>query len=420
MKIQVPYGHKFQLADIPDQYKVDWIEPPHVPAAEDVVGLVHQALENFLGIVDLNALNSAKSVAIAINDKTRPVPHHHLLPPLLDWLSTHGIADSCITFYVAVGTHAAMSADEFHGIVPDAILERFKVISHDSTNPDSLKYLGETTCETTVWSNKAYTESDFKIVVGNIEPHQFAGFSGGVKTAAIGLSGLATINHNHSLMVEPGSLLGHYDGNPVRQDIEEIGKKINVHLALNAILNQDKEIVHVLAGDPVAVVQAGIGLSHEVCQVCVPEKYDLVISSPGGHPKDINLYQAQKGIAHAALVTKPGGSIVLVAACPEGTGSQHYEDWMIGKLTYQEIIDRFNDEDFRIGPHKAYQIARDASQVQLFFCSDMSESLARSLLLNPVKNLQIAVNLALQNKDIGIRIGVMTHASSTIPYVKDN
>ena len=419
MKFQVPYGRTFQTAFIPDQYHIERIDPPDIPAAEDPVGMVYRALENLVGDVNLNEFRNAASVAIAINDKTRPVPHHQLLPPLLEKLAALGIPDSSITFYVAVGTHMPMPADEFPAILPSEILNRYRVVSHDSGNSDKLKYLGDTLYGTQVWSNKAYAESDFKIVVGNIEPHQFAGFSGGVKTAAIGLSGLETINHNHALLTHSRSQLGKYGTNPVRQEIEDIGEKICIQLALNAILNQDKEIVHVLAGDPVAVMQSGIGLSQQVCQVCLPEYYDLVIASPGGHPKDINLYQAQKGIAHAALVTKPGGRIVLVAACPEGTGSQHYEDWMIGKLTYQEIIERFNDEDFRIGPHKAYQIARDASRVHLMFCSEMSEDFSKSLLLNPVKDLQSAVDLALMNLKPDARIGVMTHASSTIPLVKD-
>ena len=419
MKIQVPYGRTFQTANLPDEYQIDRIDPPDIPAAADPVGLVHHALENLLGDVDLNAFRNAGSVAIAINDKTRPVPHQHLLPPLLEKLSELGIPDEKITFYVAVGTHVPMPADEFPAILPAEILKRYRVVSHDSRNPDKLKSLGETVFGTQVWSNKAYVESDFKIVVGNIEPHQFAGFSGGVKTAAIGLSGLETINHNHALLTHPRSRLGKYETNPVRQEIEDIGEKICIQLALNAILNQDKEIVHVLAGDPVAVMQSGIELSQQVCQVCLPENYDLVIASPGGHPKDINLYQAQKGFAHAALVTESGGTVILAAACPEGTGSPHYEEWMLGKTSYQEVIDSFCGGDFRIGPHKAYQIARDASRVHLLFCSEMPEDFSRALLLNPVKDLQSAVDLALVNLKPGGRIGVMTHASSTIPLVRD-
>lgn len=419
MKIQLPYGRTLITAEIPDHFKVDRIDPPDVAAAEDAVSLVYQALENLEGGMDWNDFRNAGSVAIAINDKTRPVPHQQLLPPLLEKLAVLGIADSSITFYIAVGTHVPMPADEFSAILPAEILKRYRVVSHNSGNPEELKYLGETIFGTQVWSNKAYVESDFKIVVGNIEPHQFAGFSGGVKTAAIGLSGQETINHNHALLTHPRSLLGKYETNPLRQEIEDIGEKICIQLALNAILNQDKEIVHVLAGDPVAVMQSGIKLSQQVCQVCLPDNYNLVIASPGGHPKDINLYQAQKGLGHAALVTESGGTIILAAACPEGTGSRHYEEWMIGRKSYQEVIDSFCGGEFRIGPHKAYQIARDASKANLLFYSDMNEDLSKALLLNPVKNLQSAVDQVLVNLKSDARIGVMTHAASTIPLVKD-
>ena len=140
--------------------------------------------------------------------KLAQVPHHQLLPPLMERLAALGIPDSAITFYVAVGTHPPMTADEFPAILPAEILERFRVISHDSENDELLINLGETSRGTPVWANRAYVESDFKIVIGNIEPHQFAGFSGGVKSAAIGLAGLKTINRNHALMTHPDSQLG--------------------------------------------------------------------------------------------------------------------------------------------------------------------------------------------------------------------
>jgi lactate racemase len=255
-------------------------------------------------------------------------------------------------------------------------------------------------------------------VVGNIEPHQFAGFSGGVKTAAIGLSGLKTINVNHALMTHPDSQLGEYETNPARQDIEEIGAKIGVHLALNAILNHQRKIVTALAGDPRLVVREGLSHSRRACQVAVPQRYGLVISSPGGHPKDINVYQAQKGLAHATLIARPGGTVILTAACPEGAGSPHYEEWMLGKISYAEVLERFSAEGFRIGPHKAYQIARDASQVNLLTCTDMNPDLARALLLNPVSDLQTAINQALSALPPGEPIAILPHAVSTIPYVK--
>jgi lactate racemase len=417
MKIHLPYGRATLHAEIPDDYPVEFIAAPNPPAAPDPRRAVEDALDDLIGDVRWEYFRAARSVAIAVNDKTRPVPHDHLLPPLMARLESLGVPDSAITFYVAVGTHPPMTPDEFPGILPAEILARYRVLSHDSENDDLLTPLGETSRGTPVWSNRAYVESDVKIVVGNIEPHQFAGFSGGVKTAAIGLSGLKTINVNHALMTHPDSQLGEYDTNPARQDIEEIGAKIGVHLALNAILNHQREIVTALAGDPRLVVREGLAHSRRACQVAVPHRYGLVISSPGGHPKDINVYQAQKGLAHATLIARPGGTVILTAACPEGAGSPHYEEWMLGKISYAEVLERFSAEGFRIGPHKAYQIARDASQVNLLTISDMPPDLARALLLNPVPDLQAAVNQALSTLPPGEPIAILPHAVSTIPYV---
>ena len=416
MEIRIPYGKSFLTANLPDDIGVDVIEPPEVSPAVNPLEVVQSALDNLLGDVDWENFTGSRSVAIAVNDKTRPVPHQHLLPPLMERLASLGISDESITFYIAVGTHSPMMPDEFRTILPDDILRRYNVVSHDSEDNDRLIYIGETSLGTPIWSHQNYFRSDFKIVVGNIEPHQFIGFSGGVKSAAIGLSGLKTINHNHALMTHPASQLGEYETNPARQDVEEIGQKIVIHIALNAILNQGKQIVQALAGEPEAVMRAGVPISQQVCQVAVPHDYKLVIASPGGHPKDINVYQSQKGFAHAARVTHPGGTIILTAACPEGSGSLHYEDWMLGKISYAEVIEQFQMEGFHIGPHKAYQIARDASKIQLMFCSEMDENLARALLLNPERDLQTAVDMALLDLMPGERVGILPYATSTIPY----
>jgi nickel-dependent lactate racemase len=417
MEIKVPYGRSFLTAKLPDQFSVDIIETTKIPSAANPIAIVQFALDNLYGDVSWANSSQVRSVAIAINDKTRPVPHHLLLPPLLERIAALGIPDTQVTLYIAVGAHPPMTLSEFPSILPTDILQRYKVVSHDSDNQDLLIYLGKTSRGTPIWVNKNYHKSDLKITIGNIEPHQFTGFSGGVKTAAIGLAGLKTINCNHALMTHPDSLLGEYETNPARQDIEEIGQKIVVHLALNAILNKDNQIVYALAGTPHEVMLAGLELSRQVSQVAVRRKYGLVISSPGGHPKDINFYQSQKGLAHAVLVTRPRGTIILTAACPEGTGSPHYEEWMHDKHSYAEVLKAFSIEGFRIGPHKAYQIARDASQVRLLFCSTMDEALARALLLNPVRGLQTAIDMAVADLQPGEFIGILPHASSTIPYI---
>ena len=256
-------------------------------------------------------------------------------------------------------------------------------------------------------------------MVGNIEPHQFQGFSGGNKSAAIGLAGRVTVNHNHALMTQVGAELGQYAGNPAREDVEQIGRLAGVHFALNAVLNRHKQIVHAVAGEPLAVMAAGIPLARAICQVPVRGGFDLVIASPGGYPKDINVYQTQKALAHAALIARPGATVILSATCAEGTGSRGYETWMLAESdpTPENTIQRFSTEGFRVGPHKAFQIARDAAKVQALLLSEMEPDFARQLLFTPVESLQVAVDAALAALPAEARIAIMPQANATVPVL---
>jgi nickel-dependent lactate racemase len=409
--IRVPYGRSSVEARVPGDAVVDVVELEEVEPAADPAGEARRALGDPIGGF---AWRGASSVAIAVNDKTRPVPHGHLLPPLLERLAAAGIDDDAITFYVAVGTHPPMASSEFPDILPAEVLDRHRVVSHDARSGD-LAVLGETSRGTPVIVNRGYVESDLKIVVGTIEPHQFAGFSGGVKSAAIGLAGLETINRNHAWLADPASRIGTYEGNPARQDIEEIGRMIGVDLALNVILNARREIVEVLAGEPVAVMEVGTPLVRAHSQAGVPARYDVVVASPGGHPKDINVYQSQKAVASSAGIVRPGGTIVLVAACPEGSGSATYEEWVAARTSHEDVLETFRREGFRIGVHKAFLISRDAAAAHLVVCSEMPGDLARRLLLDTAPDLQTAVDAAMTP---GARIAVLPHASTTIAYVE--
>jgi nickel-dependent lactate racemase len=252
-----------------------------------------------------------------------------------------------------------------------------------------------------------------------IEPHQFVGFSGGAKSAVIGLGGYPTVTHNHSMMVQPLARIGRYEDNPCRQDVEDIGRRVGVHFALNVVLSAQKRIVRAFAGGPAEVMQQGIPYVRQLNQVAVDAPYDLTIVSPGGHPKDVNVYQAQKALAHAALVTRPGGTIIVAAACPEGAGSPAYEGWMSdpGMISHEAVLERFAREGYRIGPHKAFMISRDASVCRLLFHSEMPADLSRRLLLTPAADLQQAVRDAVAALAAGSRIGIMPMANATIPVL---
>jgi nickel-dependent lactate racemase len=206
----------------------------------------------------------------------------------------------------------------------------------------------------------------------------------------------------------------------MRQEVEEIGERANVHLALNAILNNDKNIVKVIFGEPVAVMKAGIPLVQQLCQVNIEKPYDFVIASAGGYPKDINLYQAQKALTHAAMMTKDGGTILLLAACVEGVGSAGYEHFMNGITSFDEVFVKFRQLGFQVGPHKAYQIARDASRVNIIMLSKMDPAKVKQLLLTPAGEIDETIKKILANLPEGNRIAIMPIAPITIPSLVTN
>ena len=304
--------------------------------------------------------------------------------------------------------------------MPREILQSYRVVCHDAGDGEQLSYLGETSRGTPVRINSDYMAADYRIVIGNIEPHQFQGFSGGVKSAAIGLAGVETINHNHAMMSDPRARLGEYEENPARQDVEEIGRMIGIDFAVNAVLNSEKRIIKVFAGDPFAIMQRGIPEVRSICEVPVAAPFDLTIVSPGGHPKDINIYQSQKGMAHAAMVTKTGGMMILCAACPGGSGNQDYESWMTNpKISnHDEALAQYARDGFQVGRHKAFQVSRDAARIQITLVSDIDDKLAHKLLLERESDLQTAIDKALERLPDNARVGVMPYASATMPVLK--
>jgi nickel-dependent lactate racemase len=416
-EINLPYGKGTITAYIPDAFQVDWIIPRKASAASQPLQLVHQALDHPLGRTQISSFTNAQSVAIAINDKTRPVPNNILLPPLLDRLEQMGIPAENTRIIIATGTHLPMTVDSFNSILPREIIQKYPVISHNCDAKDLIN-LGTTSRGTKISVNRSFYDSELRIVVGNIEPHHFAGYSGGMKTASIGLTGRETINHNHSLLLDPASCIGEYDNNPLRQDIEEIGQQIGVHFALNVILTPEKEIVEILFGNPIDVIKAGISVAKQIYQVQVDHKYDLVIAAASGHPKDINLYQSQKSLTNASHITKDGGYVILAAACPEGSGNKRYEEWMIGMTSCDQIFERFKKEGFQVGPHKAIQIARDARRVNILLVSEMSPELVRSLLLTPADSLEKAITNVTQKLPPDSQIAIMPWANITNPVIK--
>jgi nickel-dependent lactate racemase len=418
---RLPYGPAHLDCDLTAAaaagHAIELVEPASAEAAPDPVAEVEQALDG----VGLPPYEGG-GCAVAINDRTRPVPHAVLLPALVRRLARAGVPERDVRFFIATGTHPPTPEEQFADTVPAEILGRCRVVSHDAHDEAGLADLGVTARGTPIRINREYLTCAWRVVVGVIEPHQFVGFSGGVKSAAIGLAGYATVGHNHSMMSDPLAQLGRYDDNPCRQDIEEIGARVGILLALNVILGDGKRIIRALAGSPLDVMRRGIPLVRRLNQVEVAAPFDLLIVSPGGHPKDVNVYQAQKALAHATLVARPGATVLIAAACPDGSGSRAYEDWVgqPGVASHADVIARFAAEGYRIGPHKAYQIARDASRVAVRWHTAMAPGAAARLLLEPAADLQAAIDEAVGRLSPASRIGVLPRANATIPVLRES
>jgi len=414
-KIKLPYGKSYRTYRSNDS-RVDIFEPVFYPGAEQPLKSVQESLE---GEFDLDP-QKIKTVAIAINDKTRPVPHEVLLPPLLNKLSSLGIANAQICFYIATGTHLPMQPEEFKSVLPESIIQNYQVRSHDTADQENLIYLGRTSRETPVYINKSYYQSDLKLAVGNIEPHHFAGFSGGSKSVSIGLAGRETINSNHKLLLNENAASGIFSKNPLRQDIEEIGIMAGVHYVLNVVLNRDKDIVASFFGKPDQVMKAGVPLSRSINQFHVNRLYDVVITSPGGYPKDINFYQSQKAITNAARIVRQGGIVILLAACPEGGGSAAYDEFMRRNRTPEDIFFDFDQYGFRVGPHKAYQVAKILQKATIIIVSEMPPKLSELYLLLPAKSLENAMEIA--KSQLGtqqINLAILPQGGIALPVYSD-
>lgn len=420
-EIDVPYGKRSLKYEFNHVNSIDLILPKENNVSKELeIELVTNAFNNCLGKNDKDLFKGAGcTVAIAVNDPTRPIPNHLLLPHLINLIEDASISPKNITFFISTGTHKELTNEEIYKLLSSEIANKYRTVVHHCDAEDSLTYLGQSTIGTPIYINSDYYAHDIKIVVGHIEPHHFMGFSGGVKSAVIGLGGRKTIESNHRLIFDKNAKMGKFYSNPMRNDIEEIGKIIGVDLALNVVLNSNKNILDAFYGDPYQVMIAGIEASKHACEVNKGRTYDLVIASPGGYPKDINLYQSQKAITHACSFLNKNGVVVLIAECENGAGNKLFEDYFHNKENYQDVIDAFEKEVFRVGPHKAYQLALQLRDHPIFLVSGMDAQNVENMFISPAKSIEEAISLSIDLILENPKIAILPYATHTMPIIED-
>lgn len=384
MKYALNYGLTEQYLHLPDTADVSVLAPLPLPPLEDLPQRLQAALEKPLGCPPLGSRPRPQSIAIAVPDETRPLPLKEILPPLLRHINTlwPGFAASQLSILVGGGLHQAADQAQCARILPPEAF-KYRVTGHDALRDECL-CVGTTSRGNRVCINAAFMRADCKIVIGQIDPHQFVGFTGGAKGVVIGCGAKSTIEFNHALMTQTHAKVGEVDNNPVRQDLNEAGEMLGLDLAINVVLNAHKEPVALLAGSPGAVLAAGYPLSAKVYGLELQQSFDLAIASCGGHPKDICLYQAQKGLNLASHCLRDGGRLILLAACPQGIGDEKYAHYVRQFRSPEQQVAEFTRTGFRMGAHKAFLFSKSLLRCQVGLVSELDAATLAQCMLQKV------------------------------------
>jgi nickel-dependent lactate racemase len=286
---------------------------------EDELNIIDRSLESPINAPYLSELVSSSSrVALLVSDITRPCPSNKIVPIILKKLLSYGVKKDNILIVFATGIHRPHTMDEWVKLLGVDVVRSFKVLDHNAFDKNNLTYVGKTSRGTPVEVNSLVFNSDLRIGVANVDPHYFAGYSGGGKSVLPGISSYLSIRENHKMMLLPGAELARLDGNPVREDIEEAASLVGLEYIVNVVLSESKEVLGCFSGHFIKAHREAVKFFNEVYGVEIGRKYDVVVTSPGGFPKDINLYQAHKALEVAFKCVRPGGVIILLAECREG------------------------------------------------------------------------------------------------------
>ena len=339
-EIKIPCGKEFLSAEIPDSELQGIFQAALPAAAADPDAEVLRAMASPVNSSVLSELaRNKKDAVIIISDHTRPVPSKHILPHMLKELRKNN-PEIKITLLVATGFHRLTTEAELRNKVGDAVFENENIVVHDSADKNSLVKIGTLPSGGELIINKLAAETELLVSEGFIEPHFFAGFSGGRKSVLPGVAGRETVLANHcaEFIASPFARTGSLSGNPIHEDMLFAAKKASLAFIVNVVIDSKKQIVKAFAGEPEAAHAAGCEFLKDLAAVRVPES-DIVITSNGGFPLDQNLYQAVKGMTAGEAAVRQGGVIIICASCSDGHGGESFRKTLAEAASPQAVLD---------------------------------------------------------------------------------
>lgn len=412
MEFKLKYDKGYKDVYINDENFLMEIKQNNVPEGINEIEEIRYALDNPISSPKLSEIvNKGEKIVIITSDITRPVPSKIILPLVIEEILKAGVSKEDITIVFALGIHRGHTIDEMKNLVGEEIYNSIKCIDGDI---NTCIRMGYTKFGTPIDIVEVVAKADRRICIGNIEYHYFAGYSGGAKAIMPGVSSRDTIKQNHSKMVLETSRAGNITTNSVRLDLEDAINVVPIDFIVNVVLDSNKKIIKAVAGHYKDAHRAGCEYLDSIYKIKIPQKADIVIVTPGGFPKDINLYQAQKALDNAKHAVRDGGIIILVASCKEQLGEDTFERWIMSAPDTKFIIEEIQ-RNFELGGHKAAAIAMVLEKASVYIVSDLDETYLSKLSFKPFTSVNEALSEAYKVLGESSKVIVMSQGGSTLP-----
>ena len=426
---RVPYGKTFIEFSLPESMRAHTVTAREADPLPDLGEAVQKALAHPVGSRPLRELTGpADRVCIVFTDMTRSSPDHILVPALLKELESAGVRRESITLLCGTGLHRPSTREEKAAKLGQEVLEQYRVVDHDAGDPHSLVDLGKTEGGIPLSVNRLAFEADLLMATGIVEPHQYAGYSGGGKTVSVGAGGEPFINYTHGpeMVDHPGTRLGKTSGNPFRRAVEEAARLAGLRFIINVVQDEGKKPIAVFAGETEAAFEKCVDAARRVFEVPVPKQYDIAVAG-AGYPKDVNLYQASRAVSYLFFaptsVVKEGGVFILPAPMAEGAGDgvgeRRFFQALASAKNMSTLLAELRRSGYPPGAQRAFIMAKVLEKNHVIVVASEAPDVVRAAKMIPASDMDGAFRIA------GALVGreeldvlVVPHALLTLPIVK--
>jgi nickel-dependent lactate racemase len=430
MKYTVPFGKDTIEFELKSQMSGTIAESKPIEPVENVFDSVTEALSEPINSPPVRELaGPGDTVCIAFNDVTRSSPDHVLVPALLRELESAGVRDDDITLICGIGLHRPSTHEEKVTKLGSEVVARYRVIDSEPLNQDALVDLGTTPGGVPVLVHHTAVEADLLMATGLVEPHQYAGYSGGRKTLAVGAAGepLIAYTHGPDFIDNPGTRLGRIEGNPFHEAVTEAARRAGLKFIINVVQDEKKRVLKVAAGEPEETHRRLVEFARGVYEVEIPQRYDVVIGGVG-YPKDSNIYQASRAASYLFFaptpVVKSGGFLIVPARCEEGAGDgvgeQRFLAAMRDSPDVQSILDNARQHGYPPGQQRAFVMAKVLEEASVIIVGSEQPDTISDCKMIPAETMYEALQMAADKLGDELDVLIVPHALLTLPVVKED